>query len=135
PLPPPPPGEDPQAAAEELRRQLAAYPNDAEARERLATIYAESFGRADWAIGELEQVLAQTHHAPKAQARWLHLIADLSIRKAGDEAAARVALQRVIERFPNTALAANAQSRLEHLKLELRALRTASRLKPWSGAG
>jgi tetratricopeptide (TPR) repeat protein len=133
PLPSAPPPQDPEAEAEELRRQLMAHPNDADARERLAMIYAEGLGRMDWAIGELEQLLAQAHHPPRAQARWLHLIADLNIRQAGDESAARTSLQRVIQLFPNTALAANAQSRLDHLKLELRAVRTASRLKPWSG--
>jgi hypothetical protein len=61
-------------------------------------------------------------------ARWLNLLADVQIRCAGDETAARAALQRIVQAQPGTALAANAQSRLEHLKLELRAKRSVRRL-------
>jgi hypothetical protein len=61
-------------------------------------------------------------------ARWLNLLADVHLRCAGDEHAARTALSRIIHAFPGSALAANAQSRMDHLKLELRAKRPSQRL-------
>lgn len=112
---------DPQMEVEVLQRHLVAHPLDTEARERLAGLYAEALGRLDWAVGEIEKLLAQPHHPPKLQARWLHLLADFQVRCAGDDAAARVALEEVTRRFPGTALAEQAKSRIEHLRLELRA--------------
>lgn len=111
---------DPEIEADELRRQIAAHPLDTEARERLALLYAERLGRFDWAIGEIDKLLGLPHQAPKAMARWLHMLADLHVRGTGDEVAARAALGRVTELFPETALAAAAQSRRDHLKLEMR---------------
>jgi hypothetical protein len=123
-----PPERDPEAEADALRRHLITHPQDHEARERLALIYADDLGHRRWAVSEIETLLAQPHAPPKSVARWLHLLADVHIRNAGDEDGARAALARIIQSFPGTALAANAQSRLDHLKLELRARSTTSRL-------
>lgn len=117
---PPPPEPDPELEADALRAQLVAHPLDAEARERLAILYADRMGRLDWAVGEIDKLLSQPNQAPKHLAKWLHLLADVHVRVAGDEAAARAALKRVGELFPGTALEAGAQARLEKLRLELR---------------
>ncbi len=134
-LPEPPPEADPESEATALCRHLAEYPLDAEARENLAVLYADRMGRLDWAVAELEKLLAQSNEAPKRVARRLHLLADLQVRCAGDEAAARNALRRIVDALPNTAHAANAQSRLEHLKLEMRVRQPARHLKASDQAG
>lgn len=117
---PPPPEPDPELEAEALRAQLSAHPLDTEGRERLALHYADRMGRMDWALGEFDKLLSLPNQPPKSVAKWLHLLADIQVRVAGDEAGARAALLRVGELFPGTALEANARSRLERLKLEMR---------------
>ena len=106
------------------------HPLDAEARERLGLLYATRMGRLDWAMGEFEKLLNQPNHSPKQVARWFHQLADLQVRCGGSEAGARLALQRVMELFPDTALAAQAKTRLEHLKLEMRYQERGATVKP-----
>lgn len=115
-----PPEADPEVEAEALRAQLIAHPLDTEAREKLAVLYADRMGRLDWAVGEMEKLLAQPNRPPKLTAKWLHLLADFQVKVGRDEAAAREALERVGTLFPGTALEANARSRLERLKLEIK---------------
>jgi tetratricopeptide (TPR) repeat protein len=126
--PPPAPSEDPVREAARLCQRLSEHPQDIATRERLAGVYAEGLNRLDLAVAELESLIAEPLAPPKSIARWLHLIADLEMRH-GTEAGARAALSRIAEMFPNTALAAAAQSRLEHLKLELRSRKPTSRLR------
>lgn len=118
-----PPEADPEIEATTLRNQLAAHPLDTEAREKLAVLYADKMGHLDWARGEIDKLLTQANHPPKSVARWLHLLADLEVRHGADEAAARAALQQIVKRFPETAIAATAQSRLERLRLEIKGTR------------
>ena len=127
-MPPPPPEQPPAETARALLDQLAAHPLDAEARETLARLYADRLGRLDLALAELETLVVQPNQPARSVARCLHLMADLQIRCAGNEAAARTALERVGALYPESALAASAQARLDHLKLELRALQPAPRL-------
>ncbi|MBL9135778.1 MAG: tetratricopeptide repeat protein [Verrucomicrobiales bacterium] len=125
----PEPVRDPQVEIDRLHRQLVEHPQDTEARESLALLYAEDLGRLDWAVAELEKLMALPNQPAKQVSRWLHLMADIQIRRAGDEVAARATLQRVISLFPESALAAKAQSRIEHLKLELRGLQRTQPLR------
>lgn len=111
---------DPELEADSLRRQLVEHPMDGEARERLALLYADRLGRLDWAVGEMEKLLALPNQPAKATAHRLHVLADLHVRHDGDEAAARAALGRIVTAMPGTALAIAAQSRLDHLPLEFR---------------
>jgi hypothetical protein len=115
------PTEDPAAVASKLVEHLRDHPQDSEARERLALIYAEHYQRLDLATGQLEELIAQPNLPPKHAVHWLNVLADLQIKNAGDTAAARAALQRVVELFPQSAAAENARNRMAHLELELRA--------------
>jgi len=115
------PTEDPAAVASKLVEHLRDHPQDSEARERLALIYAEYYQRLDLAMGQLEELIAQPNLPPKHAVHWLNVLADLQIKNAGDTAAARAALQRVVELFPQSAAAENARNRMAHLELELRA--------------
>jgi outer membrane protein assembly factor BamD (BamD/ComL family) len=115
------PTPDPAARASELVQQLERFPLDNQAREDLALVYAQDFGRLDLATEQLEQLIAQPH-APEPQiARWLNLLADLQAREGGDLALARQSLQRIVERFPGTGAAETAQRRMATVGLELRA--------------
>src|SRR5690242_12436101 len=115
------PTEDPAETASKLVEHLRDHPQDSEARERLALIYAEHYQRLDLAVGQLEELIAQPNLPPKHAVHWLNVLADLQIKHAGDTAAARAALQRVVELFPKSASAENARNRMAHLELELRA--------------
>lgn len=118
--------EDPQVTAGRYVRQLEKCPHDAEARERLALLYAHDLGRLDLAVGQLDQLVAQPH-APVAQVvRWLNALADIQIQCAGDVKAAGAALQRIEDLYPRSAHAALAMRRRMHLPLEMRR-RTAAR--------
>lgn len=115
---------DSAAKAAELVEQLEKYPHDNQTREDLAILYAESFGRVDLAAEQLEQLIAQEHVSNKQVVRWLNLLADLQAKRGGDLAAAREALQRIIDRFPGSPAAEQAHRRLATLNLELRGLQT-----------
>jgi len=113
--------EAPGTTAANLVRHLEQHPLDSEARENLARIYAEHYQRLDLACDQLEQLISQTNAPMKHVARWLNMLADLQIKHASDSAAARLALQRIVDLFPRSAAAEAANSRIAHLQLELRA--------------
>jgi tetratricopeptide (TPR) repeat protein len=109
-----------QAAA--YVKHLEQHPDDTEAREKLAVIYAIHFKRLDLATIELEQMIEGPNFPPKRVAHWLNLLADLQVRGGADYEAARATLERIVERFPDFAVAEVARTRLAHLKLEFKAL-------------
>ena len=114
------PSEDPATVASNLVKHLAQHPQDGEARERLALIYAEHYQRVDLAADQLEELLAQPNLPAKQAVHWLNVLADLRVRHSEDVVAAREALQRVVDLFPGSAAAENAKHRMVHLQLELR---------------
>ncbi len=116
-----PPAEDPAATASSLVKHLEQHPQDSEARENLARIYAAHYHRLDLAAEQAEQMLAQPNLPAKHAVHWLNLLADLQIQHAGDVAGARQALQRIVDSFPRSAAAETAKNRMVHLQLELRA--------------
>jgi outer membrane protein assembly factor BamD (BamD/ComL family) len=121
--------EDPSTVAGNLVRQLEQHPQDNEAREKLAFIYAEHYKRLDLAADQLEQLLAQPNLPAKPAIHWLNALADLHLKHGGDLIAARLALQRIIDSFPQSAAAENAKSRMAHLQLELRSHKTSPAVK------
>ena len=115
-----PPAEDPATTASFLVKHLEQHPQDSEARENLARIYAGHYQRLDLAADQVEQLLVQPNVPAKHAVHWLNLLADLQIKHAGDVAGARVALQRIVELYPQSAAAETAKNRMVHLQLELR---------------
>ncbi|RME94248.1 MAG: hypothetical protein D6766_06300, partial [Verrucomicrobia bacterium] len=80
------------AVEEEVRalvEQLEQFPDDNEARERLADLYAGPCGRPDLAIEQFEELLAQPHVPEAHVARWLNRMADIYIALPQGEAKAR----------------------------------------------
>jgi hypothetical protein len=126
---PKPPADNPAEAASILVKHLEQYPQDSEARENLARIYAAHYQRLDLAADQVEQLLAQPHVPAKHIARWLNLLADLQIKHAGNVGAARAALQRLVDLFPESAAAETARNRMARLQLELRAKKESQAVK------
>lgn len=111
---------DPASAILECARHLEQFPADDEAREKLARLYAEHDRHMDRARPELERLIQQPGVSARQIVRWLNLLADLELQIVGDESAARVTLQRIVDRLPRGAAAEAARHRLACLKLELR---------------
>jgi len=131
----PPPQESAEDRVARLVRWLAEHPADTEAREQLAMAYAEADGSADRAVAQLEWLIAQPHPTPRQLETWHHKIADLRILYGADEAGAREALSRLVTSLSGTALAARAQTRIEHLKLEVKGRGQASRIRMEDSGG
>jgi len=53
-------------------------------------------------------------------AQWLNLLADLQIQGGADYETVRMTLEKIVERFPDWAVADIARSRLGRLKLEIK---------------
>jgi tetratricopeptide (TPR) repeat protein len=121
--------EDPAKLAQDYVRHLAEFPNDNEAREKLALVYADHYHRLDMAADQLEQLIAVAHQQPKQIVHWLNLLADLQIKIAGDAALAKQTLQRIVDANPKSAAAENARNRIARLKLELKPQQKSQEMK------
>jgi len=110
----------PEQLAADYVKHLVQHPLDTEIREKLAILYADHYQRLDLATGELEQLIEMPNQPPKHAAHWLNLLADLQIRHGADYDTVRVTLEKIVERFPDFAVAEIARTRLVRLKLELK---------------
>lgn len=115
-----PAGSDPAQLAQDYVRHLAQHPQDTEAREKLAVIYADHFHRLDLAADQLQQLIDQPNQPAKQVVHWLNLLTDLQIRHGAGYDAAAQTLSQIIERYPDQAAAGMARNRLDLLKLELK---------------
>jgi tetratricopeptide (TPR) repeat protein len=111
---------DPAQMAAECVKHLEQHPLDTEAREKLAVIYADHYGRLDMATNELEQMIEQPNQPARLIVHWLNLLADLQIRSGASFEAAQQTLQRIVDREPGLAAAEIARHRLALLKLEMK---------------
>lgn len=114
------PEEDPARKASEYVQHLEQHPLDFQAREQLALIYAEHYGRLELALDQLEQIIQQPHQPAKEVVNALNLQADLQIKHGSDLGPARQTIQRIIELDPAAAAAQMARQRLDHLPLEVK---------------
>jgi tetratricopeptide (TPR) repeat protein len=112
--------EDPAALAGVYVKHLEKHPLDTEVREKLALIYADHYQRLDLAVAELEQMINVPHQPPKRVVHWLTLLANLQIRHGADYETVRQSLERIVTLFPNLPVAQSAQSRINHLRLEIK---------------
>ena len=92
---------NPEQVAAEYVKHLEQHPLDMEAREKLAVIYADHYGRLDMATGELEEMIGQPHQPGRLVVHWLNLLADLQIRHGAGYEAVRETLQRIVDRDPD----------------------------------
>ena len=111
---------NPEQVAGECVKHLEQHPLDMEAREKLAVIYADHYGRMDLAAGDLEEMITHPHQPGRLVVHWLNLLADLQIRHGANYEAVRETLQRIVDRAPEGAAAELARHRLALLKLEMK---------------
>ena len=116
----PPAGKLPGQQAAEYLKHLEKHPLDADAREKLAEIYARHYGRLDLATGELDRLIQAPNQPIRLVAHWLNLLADLQIHCGADYQTIRQTLQEIIDRDPKGAAGAAAEKRLGLLRLELK---------------
>ena len=115
-----PKGQSPEEVAQQLVHHLQAHPLDNEARERLATVYAEHYQRPDLAIQQLEELISAPNQPGKEVARWLNTVADFQLRAGADYDTILATLHRVVEKLAGSAAADLALQRIEHLRLEIK---------------
>jgi outer membrane protein assembly factor BamD (BamD/ComL family) len=120
---------DQAARAGQLVEHLQTYPQDTEAREQLAIIYADHYRRLDLAADQLNQLINQPHQPVRNVIHWLNLLADLQIRLGSPYETVSGTLSQIIERYPNAAAANLARNRLDLLRLELKAHATPRSIK------
>jgi tetratricopeptide (TPR) repeat protein len=111
---------DPTKLAAAYVKHLEQHPLDTETREELAVIYAEHYQRLDMAEGELNQLVEMPNQPAKRVAHWLNLLADLQIRFGAGYDEVRGTLEKIVERFPESAVAEMARTRLGRLKIEIK---------------
>lgn len=112
---------DPAQLAAEYVKHLELHPQDTDAREKLAVLYADHFKRMDLATDQLTQLINQPHQPTRNVVHWLNLLADLQVRHGADYDTVRQTLEQIVERYPNLAAADMARNRLDLIKLELKA--------------
>lgn len=104
-------------------KHLQAHPNDAEVREKLATIYARDFKRLDLATMELTHLINEPRHAPKQIAGWLNLLANFQVELGADVETVRETLETIVKKFPDLPIAEITQRRLARLNNEFKGLK------------
>ena len=109
---------DMDAKAHQMVAHLEQHPSDTDVREQLAWVYAEHYGKIDWAIDQLKQLTQMEHQSVSQIARWYNQIADIYCRFSGSSEAAKYALEEFIQRFPESGHSERARTRLKRLKLE-----------------
>jgi len=124
-----PPDVDAAKQAADLVTHLQAHPLDAEAREGLAIIYADHYGRMDLAIDQLEQLIAHPNEPQRRVVHWLNLLADLQVRHGANYETARATLQRIVDLYPGAPSADLAANRITLLKLEVKGKGKVSEVK------
>jgi len=111
---------DPADLAVDYVKHLEQHPQDTEAREKLAVIYADHYKRLDLAADQLEQMITQPNQPHRLVVHWLNLLADLQIRSGSDYETVKQTLERIVELGPELAAAGIARNRLSILKLEMK---------------
>lgn len=101
-------------------KQLAAHPDDSEAREKLAVIYARNFKRLDLATLELAQLINEPRHSPRQIAGWLNQLASFQVELGADAETVTATLQKIVERYPHLPAADLARRRLARVRLEIK---------------
>jgi tetratricopeptide (TPR) repeat protein len=120
---------DPAKQAADYVKHLELHPQDTEAREKLAVIYADHYGRLDLATDQLEQMIGQPNQPGRLVVHWLNLLADIQIRSGADYETVKATLERIIDRAPELAAAGIARNRLAILKLEMKGKKTTEAVK------
>ncbi len=98
-----------------IHGQLQEFPTDLAGQLLLASIQAENMNDLPGAEVTVHRLCSQKNHAPSQIAGALGLLADWHLKLDQDPEAARAALQRIIDAYPDTELALGAANRIAHL--------------------
>ena len=98
-----------------IREQLAKFPNDYEGTMMLAHIQAEDLKDLSSAEMTLNHFCEWDKAPPKQVTAALVQIADWHLKFAQDAHSAGVALERIVEKYPDTEMALMAKQRIAHL--------------------
>jgi tetratricopeptide (TPR) repeat protein len=102
-------------ALQEVRRQLDRFPTDFAGQTLEAEILADNLHDLPGAQAVIERLCQQPGHLPQNIALALNQLADWQLKYGQDVETARSALDKIIERYPNTELAQLAAQRSAHL--------------------
>jgi len=120
---------DPEEERIQLVCELVEFPDDVVRRERLARLHAGPLNRPDLAHEELERLVRTPGVRDRDVFRWLNLAADIHLQSPDGIPAARLVLERIIERFPGSAGAALASQRLSTLARSAAGTRTETTIR------
>ena len=113
--------ESAQAAADACVEKLNANPQDHGQREKLARIFAEELQQVDLALEQLELLVEMPEQPEGKTPHWLALMAHWLIEFRNDREQGIKLLRRVIEEFPRSPEAFEAQRRVSLMEMERRA--------------
>lgn len=112
-----------------LLAHLEQFPDDWEAREKVARLYLDHWKRPDLAADQFERLISQPAAPTKQVVNWLNDLADVHLKAPDGVAAARLALERIGQKFPGSQWEAQAKSRISLLGLDQRAKSVPKTLK------
>jgi tetratricopeptide (TPR) repeat protein len=101
-------------AIAQVRLQLARFPKDIQGWMMLAEIQAENLHDLAAACATLEQFLQQPGHSARNVAFALNTLAEWRLKHERNWTAARQALERIVQAFPDSPEAHAARQRLAH---------------------
>jgi tetratricopeptide (TPR) repeat protein len=104
-----------QEAAFDIKRQLLQFPTDLQGQTLLAQLQAEHLNDLPGAQVTLERLAAQPGHTRRSIVFAFTQLSEWHLKYAQDIEAARLALEKVIELFPETEEAQMAYQRLANL--------------------
>ena len=102
-------------AVAEVRKQLDRFPTDVEGQLLLAQIQAEDLKDLPAAELTIQHFCEQPGHAPQNIVFALYSLADWHLKVAQDREAARRALQKILDLYPDSEFAPGAAHRIAHL--------------------
>jgi len=104
-----------QEAIAAIRAQLRKFPNDFTGQMLLAEINAEKLQDLQSAEIIIQKIVNQPGRTPAQIAGALHALADWHMKLAQDPDSARLVLEKIIERFPDSQFSQMASQRIAHL--------------------
>ena len=106
---------DARGALADIAGQLREFPDDFEGQLLAAQIHVENLRDLSTASAMIENLIAQPQHAPGQISRALNTLAEWQIRLGNDKPAAQATLQRLMARYPGTALAMKIAQRVARM--------------------
>ena len=105
-----------EEALEEAQVQLAKFKNDFDCYMMIASIQAEDMGNLPIAQSLLESLIENNKKLERKQVSYaLNSLADWQLKYGKDPEAAKVTLQKIIEKYPDTRASQSAESRIAHM--------------------